>query len=104
MVSDDESREQGVEFGPLADDLQNEEYPLSNGDLLETYGDREIDLQDGGESLNEVLAPLEDRSYDDADDVMQTVIGMVGDEAIGRKNYSDRGGMPNDKGREDESI
>lgn len=96
MPIDDERREQGVDFGPLADDLESEKYPLANAEVLETYGDREIDLQGGSETLRNVLGPLGDATFDSPDDVMQGVIGMVGDQAIGRKNYSDRGGVPSE--------
>lgn len=96
MPNDEERREQGVEFGPLADDLEDEEYPLENSELLETYGDREIDLQDGSETLENVLGPLGETTFDSADDVIQGVVGMVGDQAIGRKNYTDRGGVPSE--------
>jgi len=40
----DDSREQGVEFGPLADELEDEEYPMDLETLLERYGDHELGL------------------------------------------------------------
>lgn len=104
MVSEDEPREQGVEFGPLADDLENVEYPMSKAKLLETYGDRELELQDGQQTLREVLDPLGEMSFDSADDVIQRTIGMVSDDAIGRKNYTDRGGEPSEDDRNEESV
>lgn len=104
MASEDDSREQGVEFGPLADDLEDAEYPMSKAELLETYGDRELELQDGQQTLRDVLEPLGETSFDSAEDVMQSTIGMVGDDAIGRKNYTDRGGEPSDDERNEESV
>lgn len=93
MSSDsDDSREQGVEFGPLAEDLENETYPLSQEDLLERYGDREIVLVDGSATLSEVLDPENEREYEDAESVRSAVFSMVSDDAIGREGYSDRGG------------
>ena len=41
MSSEDDTREQGVEFGPLMDDLEAEAYPQEKDQLLATYGDRE---------------------------------------------------------------
>jgi len=93
MSTDDDERKQGVEFGSLADDLENETYPVANEALRAKYGDREIELQGGSQSLEEVLAPLGETTFDGADAVVRAVIGTVGDEAIGRKNESDRGGM-----------
>ena len=103
-MTDTESREQGVEFGSLADELESEEYPIDKSELLETYGDRELELQNGGQTLHEVLDPLSEPTFESAEDVIQSVIGMVGDEAIGRKNYSDRGGQAPEEDTDKESI
>ena len=104
MAFEDENREQGVEFGQLADDLEDAEYPMSKSELLETYGDRELELQDGHQTLRDVLDPLGDMSFDSAEDVIQGTIGMVSDDAIGRENYTDRGGEPPDEERDEESV
>jgi hypothetical protein len=102
MASEDDNRKRGVEFGSLADDLESEAYPIDNEELLETYGDRELELQDGTQSLREVLELLGERTFDSAEEVTDAVVGMVGDDAIGRKYESDRGGMA-DEGT-DESV
>jgi hypothetical protein len=94
----DESREQGVEFGSLDDELAAADYPMSKEELLERHGDRELELEDGSQTLREVLEPLGETTFESADDVKQSVMSMVSDEAIGRKKYSDRGGQ----GDEDE--
>jgi len=51
----DDSREQGVEFGPLADELEDEEYPMDLETLLERYGDHELGLGDDTATLQTVL-------------------------------------------------
>ncbi|MDZ5810904.1 hypothetical protein U4E84_06050 [Halorubrum sp. AD140] len=100
----DDSRKQGVELGPLADDLEDEEYPLELGALLERYGDREVGLGDDTSTLRTVLGPQDEATYDSADDVRQSIVGMVGDEAIGRKNYTDRGGNTEAEEGDEESM
>ncbi|ELZ28010.1 hypothetical protein C474_15954 [Halogeometricum pallidum JCM 14848] len=97
-MAPDESREQGVEFGPLGDELADDEYPMSKEELLERYGDRELELENGSQTLREVLDPPGETTFDSADDVKQSVMSMVSDEAIGRKKYSDRGGQGDDGG------
>jgi hypothetical protein len=104
MEHTDESRELGVEFGGLTDDLTGEEYPVKGTDLIEVYGDRQIDLADGSETVREILGPVSEQSYDSPEDVRQAVIGMVGDGAIGRKRYDDRSGLSDDRRSTDESI
>lgn len=93
MVNDsDETREQGIEFGGLADDLEDESYPLSHEELLGRYGDHELTLIGEQVTLEDVLSPGQERTYDDAEGVRQAVFTMVGDDAVGREGYSDRGG------------
>ncbi|WP_418285274.1 DUF5789 family protein [Halorubrum sp. DTA46] len=100
----DDSREQGVELGPLADELEDEEYPIDLEELLERYGDHELGLGDDTATLQTVLEPQEDATFESADDVRQSIIGMVSDDAIGRKNYSDRGGSAGDEEDTEESA
>lgn len=100
----EDSREQGVEFGPLADDLEDEEYPIDLEELLERYGDHELGLGDDTATLQTVLEPQGEGTFESAEDVRQTIIGMVSDDAIGRKNYSDRGGSTDDEEDSEESA
>lgn len=101
----EDSRKQGVEFGPLADELEDEEYPIDNAALLERHGDRELGLGGDTTTLRTVLESQGETTYESADDVRRSVIGMVSDEAIGRKNYSDRGGSTeSEEGRTEDSA
>ncbi|MBX0296750.1 DUF5789 family protein [Haloarcula nitratireducens] len=94
-----ETREQGVEFGELEAKLRSHEYPTTQKELLQEYGDYELELSDGSKTLQEILEGGEntnddvgDKQYDSLEEVHQSVLNMVGDEAVGRRNYSDRGG------------
>lgn len=96
-----DSREQGIDFGPLEAKLDEQEYPLTQGELLSALGDEELDLADGSVTLREILGEQqstdgEERTYESADAVHQAVLNMVGDEAVGRTDYSDRGGQTPD--------
>ncbi|MGB9955662.1 MULTISPECIES: DUF5789 family protein [Haloferax] len=107
MTNDsDDTREQGIEFGALIGDLEDESYPLSHETLLSRYGDREPGLFDTQVPLREVLSPEQEREYEDVESVRQAVFNMVGDEAIGREKYSDRGGnaTEDDDSTESESF
>ncbi|WP_410767282.1 hypothetical protein [Haloferax sp. DFSO60] len=97
MTNDsDDTREQGIEFGTLIGDLEDESYPLSHETLLSRYGDRELGLFDTQVPLREVLSPEQELEYEDVESVRQAVFNMVGDEAVGREKYSDRGGNATD--------
>lgn len=91
-IDSDDNREQGIEFGDLGDDLEDADYPISHDELLSRYGDRELDLQKGEKTLREVVGEEQEREYQDAEGVRDAVFSMVGDDAVGREGYSDRGG------------
>jgi hypothetical protein len=86
-----DERESGLDFGDLQDDLEGESYPLSNDELVDRYGDRAIGTESGEQTLREILAPVQGDTYEDADEVRQTVFTMVGEGAEGRDEYTDRG-------------
>ncbi|OVE85081.1 DUF5789 family protein [Natronolimnobius baerhuensis] len=100
----DDNRELGVELGHLSDDLEGEEYPISQDELLEKYGDNEIGAGDETSTLRELLEPLNEDEYEDYGEVEQAIMNMVGDSAIGRKNYSDRTPPAAGEDRQDEGA
>jgi len=99
-----DSRQLGVELGPLADELRSIDYPIEKSDLVAEYGDRDLGLENESPTLRETIGPMGDTTFQSADEVERTVIGMVGDDAIGRKGYSDRGGERKPDDRSDESV
>lgn len=86
-----DNRDRGVEFGALADDLAEASYPMSTTTLLERYGERELEHASGTVSLGEVLPAELDREFDGVEDVRDSVLNMIGEAAVGREGYSDRG-------------
>jgi hypothetical protein len=100
-----DNRDMGIEFGDLTDDLESEDYPISKAELLEKYGDRELGMPDGTTTLREVIGGEGEDTYEGQDEVHQVVLNMVGDEAVGRAEYSDRcGSYPNPDENEEESL
>lgn len=107
MASDDspdgdaaeDTREQGIEFGRLKGELAAHEYPTTGEELLAAYGDFELGLPGGSSTLEEVLGKRhsvewgdDDIRYESAEDVHRSIQNMVGSDAVGRENYTDRGG------------
>ncbi|UPW02224.1 hypothetical protein M0R88_09040 [Halorussus gelatinilyticus] len=88
----DPHRELGVEFGDLAALLDDHEYPATMQELTDAYGDYEVTYPDGTERLATLLAPYDD-TYQSATEVRQAVLNGVGQGAVGRKAYTDRGGF-----------
>ncbi|PSP72881.1 hypothetical protein BRC86_11080 [Halobacteriales archaeon QS_3_64_16] len=101
-MSDTNDREMGIELGDLNDDLEAHDYPVSSEELIEEYGDRELELPKGSETFAEIMEPVEEKTYEGADGVRQDVFNFVGSDAVGRENYSDRGTASDEVGGEDE--
>jgi hypothetical protein len=94
-----DTREMGVEFGQLKEKLESHEYPTTGDELVGEYGDFELELPGGSETLREILGKRrgedgdsEDIQFESADEVHQSILNMVDSKAVGRQGYSDRGG------------
>jgi hypothetical protein len=71
------SGDPGGRLGDLDDALETQTYPTTTDELVAVLGDYEIDTQGGTESLEDVLAPTDDQTYDSADDVRSRVLGLI---------------------------
>lgn len=92
----DDDRESGVAFGDLAEALEAHEYPADLEELLAEHGDATVGLESGDRTFAEVMEPMREAddgtTFESADEVRQAVFNLVGDEAVGRRGYTDRGG------------
>jgi hypothetical protein len=89
-TDEERTRRIGIDFGPLAQQLEDHEYPATSDELLDAYGDSVLTFQNGEQTLGEVFESMETESFDSADHARQAVFNRVNDQAIGRKGYSDR--------------
>lgn len=67
----------GGRLGVLDEELETQEYPTTTDELIEAYGDYEIETQGGKESLEEALVPTENQTFDSADDVRSRILGLI---------------------------
>ncbi|EMA53896.1 DUF5789 family protein [Halococcus thailandensis] len=106
MTDEDDTRQHGVEFGEFGDRMESFDYPLDHETLVDEHGDAEIGLPDGETRLDELLAPLQDdeQTYQDPAELETMILNLVGDDAIGRENYSDRGPSTATDGDDEESL
>jgi hypothetical protein len=73
-----------------SDLIDNATYPATSDDFIDNYGTHVIELQQGEETLGEVLSRLGSETYESPADVYAAVFSAVSHEAIGRRFYSDR--------------
>lgn len=71
-------------------DLEDHSYPATATELIDAYGETELDLQNGSETFGEVLGRLGETTYQNAEDAKLAARSAVSEGAIGRKGYSDR--------------
>ena len=69
--------EPGERLGDLSDALKDHDYPTTTDELIQAYGDYEVETQGGYTSIDEVLAPIDNETYDSADDVRNRIRGLI---------------------------
>jgi hypothetical protein len=77
-------------FTDVNEQLDTHSYPATTQELIEEYGDLELMLPNGTETLGTMLSLLDNETYDDAEAARLAAYSAVSDKAIGRKFYSDR--------------
>ena len=74
--------------------LTDQEFPTTTARLTESFGNQRLTLEDGSETVGEVLARSGPETFHDPDQVLMTIYGGVSAEAVGRIGYSDRDPPP----------
>ncbi len=65
-------------------------YPSTTEEFVAEHGDVEMELPNGVVTLGEVFETLPNEEFQTEEDVRYAAYGALGEEAIGRKGYSDR--------------
>ena len=81
----------GVYFGDFGETLSEQEYPVTAGQLREQFGDEQLEVAGESVSFASLLAPIEE-TFESSEQLLATILMMVGMDAVGRKRYTDRGG------------
>lgn len=93
MSNDSTDRIEGVDFteiNPVLDDLS---YPITSEELLEQYGESEVERTNAEPiSLEELFQYMGEDVFDSKRQLRQMILGQMPRGSEGRTNYSDRGG------------
>jgi hypothetical protein len=65
--------EPGETLGDLDEALENHDYATTTDELITAYGDREVESQGGSKSIEELLDPIDDETYDSPDEVRNRI-------------------------------
>lgn len=72
------------------DSFSTQTFPMTTEEMIAEYGEMEVELPNGNNTLGDVFSRLPDEQYESPEEAMEAAYGMLGEEAIGRKGYSDR--------------
>lgn len=70
-------RDADEQLGDLDEALATHDYPTTTDELVEAYGDYEVETQDGWQTLEEVLAQTSNQQYVSAADVRGRIQGLI---------------------------
>ncbi len=80
-------------------------YPSTTEEFVAEHGDVEMKLPNGAVTLGEVLGRVPNEEFQTEEDVRYATYGALGEDAIGRKGYSDRDATcPGETGHEQVSF
>jgi hypothetical protein len=90
---------------PAADRFETHEFPTTTDELVAAHGDVELRLPKGAVTLGEVLSHMPNETLASAEEARLTTYSALGEDAIGRKGYSDRDATaPGEDGHERQSL
>ena len=75
--------EETVDFSSFSRALEHYDYPATNEELLDEFGDCELAFPNGSETLAEVLSAHEGVTYESADEIRETVVNVAVSEPVG---------------------
>ncbi len=69
-------------------------YPATTSDLIDSYGDRRLQLAGGSETVGDALDVMGDETFETAEEARYAVYAGVSSVGIGREGYTDRDPTP----------
>ncbi|MFC5971860.1 hypothetical protein ACFPYI_11000 [Halomarina salina] len=73
----DDDRVQGGELGDFDSALDVHEYPATTDDLVDAYGDHEVESTDGWTTVEELLEPVENETYESSEEARDRILDQL---------------------------
>lgn len=70
--------------------FETHSFPATTGEIIAAYGDMELALTHGSDTLGDALSRLGEETFEHGREVRLATYSAVSSEAVGRKHYSDR--------------
>ena len=92
MSEEETERTEGVDFSDVQPIFEKISYPITKSELVEQYGDQEIDRTNADPiTIRELLEPMGEDTFESDQEVQQGLLNMMPMDSEGRQRYSDRG-------------
>jgi len=80
-------------------------FPCTANDIISEYGDLTVELPNGDTTVADVFEALSGEEFASSQEACEAAYGVLGEDAIGRKEYSDRDPtMPGEDGHRPVSL
>ncbi|MFB6206167.1 MAG: DUF2795 domain-containing protein [Haloglomus sp.] len=74
----------------VREELSAHSYPATTEELVEAYGELELELANGTATFGDLIELLGEQTFAGADEVRLTAYSALSEKAVGRVGYSDR--------------
>lgn len=74
--------------------FDDQTYPATTNELIENYGEEQLELANGSETIEDVLEVMGQETFESAEEARYAVYTGLSSAAIGRVGYSDRDPTP----------
>ena len=102
---EDSERIRSLEMDNIGELFESDRMPVTTEELIEEFGDCEIEYPHGSERLEPILRTSGMEQYETLDELELAILNGVSRDAVGRPRYSDRGDEHlEDSDREDQSL
>lgn len=94
IESSDTRKVRSLEMNEINELFQSQQLPMTTEEVIEEFGDAEIQYPRGSETVESILRTSGMETYETPDDVQLAILNGVRRDAVGRPRYSDRGDEP----------
>lgn len=83
-----------MQLNGAGDLIDAHDYPATTNELIEAYGERDLELPNGSETMGDALDRLENETFESPEEARFAVYSAMSQKAVGRVGYSDRDPHP----------
>lgn len=100
MASEEQDRTEGVDFTEIDKVLDDLSFPVTKQEFVAEYGNLTIERTNADPiAVEDLFEGTGDDTFDDEEEVRQSILNLMPKESVGRQRYSDRAGETPEEGQ-----